>query len=208
MNLKGAISIAGLAVLAVSSFATAPIDLGPVSLDLVGYTNGNGTFEWKVDGTSTIVYTFCMSTNNYIGGNPQHFEAYNIAGSNAADIASSGILADNDMAGLTATHFLEAAAQAESFGIPGPLGTTALDNSHNAAIHTTESLGDSSFDGADYSHFIYLQSRDANGAPTHSGQPQGLVVENPNTNPSPEPASMAALGVGLLGIIRRARRRS
>ena len=186
--------VAGLiALLAAKTFAAAPTNLGTIALDLVAYTNNDGTFEWKVDGGSQILYTYCMSTNNIIGGNPQIFNVWYYGNSNAAEVAASGMLASNSMPGLTASSFLEASAYAQSFG--GSYGITATDDAHNAVVHSIESSGDVSWDGQDYSQALYLEQANPNGG----GQPQLLITPEPGT---------IALMVGAAAMLGRRRKKA
>lgn len=203
MNTRFTLVICGLIGLSASSFAVAPVELGQITLNSVAYTSGNGTFEWNVANSNTslftansTIYTYCMSLNNVFSpAEPQTYNVWTIAGASAADVQASGMLSNNNMVGLTPTSFLEAAAQAQSFG--SNYGITAADNANNVAIHVTESNGDTSFDSMDYSRFYYLQQANPDNL-HYAGQPQGFVAP-----PVPEPASMATLAIGAVALLRR-----
>ncbi len=195
--------VCGLVGLSASSFASAPVHMGQITLNSLGYTSNSGSFMWNVVASNTSLfnvntttYTYCMSENNLFSpSESQTFQVWGIAGASAADITASNILSNNQMAGLTSTSFLEAAAQAQSYGVLN--GITPTDNNHNNAIHFTESNGDTSFDSMDYSNFYYLQEdnpRDHN----YGGQPQGFVAPA-----VPEPATIAVLGMGVVSMLRR-----
>ncbi len=181
------------ATIAASSSAASPQLVGTLSLDLLGYVNNDGTFKWQVHNTNQIVYTYCMSTNNFIGPNPQQYNVWSITGCSATDIDNSGLIVPNTMPGLNSTKFLEAAAFAETLG--GPWGIGGVWDANNAAIHTMESNGDISYDGGDVSNFLYLSTANADGG----GQPQAMVT--------PEPGTMA-LAFGAVSLLSRRRRKN
>ena len=191
-----------------SSLAAGPTLLGQISLDYLGQSSNNGTFEWQIHNTTTDVFTYCFSTNNDFSPseNPQVFDVWSIAGATAAQVTSSGMLNTNTMTGLTTVNFLEAAAQAVSLGTPGIVDPT--DTAKNDAIHNTESNGNpafSAYDNLGTADFYYLEQINPLGH-TYPGQPQGLVSNAPPpTQGTPEPASLAALGVGAIGLLRRRR---
>lgn len=199
-----------LLTLASGAFAAGPQLLGQITLDYLNQSSNNGTFEWAIHGTGIDVFTYCFSTNNDFspGENPQVFNVWTIAGSTAAQISGSGMLSNNYMNGLTSSRFLEAAAQAVGFGTPG---ITSTDTANNAAIHDTESNGNVAFSGFDnlgVSNFYYLQQANPSSY-AYAGQPQGLVgATPPPTQGTPEPASIAAIGIGAVGMLRRRSKRS
>lgn len=204
MLIKRSFIVGLVAALGTSAFA-APTLLGTISLDYVAQApGGEGTFLWNIQGSSQQIVTYCFSTSDYFSPseNPQVFNVWSIAGASAADVDSSHMLDGNHHSGLTAEHFLEAAAQAASFG-PNP-GIAQVDANNNAAVHHTESFGDGSFPSIGVGNFFYLEEANPQGYGYH-GQPQGFVGNNPPPG-TPEPASMAAIGVGLVGLIRRRRR--
>lgn len=192
-------------LLATATQASGPTLLGQLRLDYVGQSSNDGAFEWQIDGTSTNVFTYCFSTSNLFdpSAKPQVFNVWSIAGSTAAEVTSSGMLSNNAMSGLTPQHFLEAAAQAVAFGAPGI--SDPVDTAKNAAIHDTESNGNvafSAFDNLGTSDFYYLQQANPQSY-AYGGQPQGLISSTPPVQTTPEPASLAALGVGAVALFRR-----
>jgi hypothetical protein len=190
--------------------ASAQVYHGTINLYYVGLGSDDGAFEWSTGpgDTGTDLFTYCFSTNNLFDpwSDPeQTFMEWTIAGATTTSVAASGMLDTNAMSGLTPTNFLEAAAQAQSYGPPDLSSESSTDN---ANIHNTESNGDASYAHSPFNEAIYLE-QDNPASYSYAGQPQVFVstphgprLPTPNL-PGPLSALPMAFGVANLAIRRK-----